>query len=91
LYVLFARQRFIPVLLDCGDSSSENCTYLVLSQTTAQQPLTCVYNICPTNPTVCRFRLDFNVRKTSFYLTLISTQGITVMSKAVFSYILSVS
>lgn len=53
--------QFVIVQLACGKSSSDNCTYLVLSSTSTPPP-TCVYQICQCNSNICRLRLDFMVR-----------------------------
>ncbi|XP_059099771.1 uncharacterized protein LOC131893679 isoform X2 [Tigriopus californicus] len=46
--------------LACGGTSSENCTYLVQSSTTATNEMTsCQYTICPCDKHICRLRFDF--------------------------------
>ena len=58
----------IVVSLLCGQTSSENCTYLTLgSTTTATLQTNCVYTLCEMNPNICRMRLDFMV--STFSLT----------------------
>ncbi len=49
-----------PVSLECGKTSSENCTYLVQASTTSPQQ-SCTYTLCPASDNVCRMRLDFTV------------------------------
>ena len=51
-----------PVSLQCGQTSSENCTYLTLGSTiTTSLQTNCIYTICENNPNICRIRLDFMV------------------------------
>jgi len=45
--------------LSCGDSSSENQTYLVQSSTTSLTS-PCTYTICPCSTNICRIRFDFS-------------------------------
>ncbi len=50
------------VLLDCGDSSSQNLTYLVEdSANYADNGPSCSYTICRSGDEICRIRLDFTV------------------------------
>ena len=49
------------VSLQCGQTSSENCTYLTVGATGNTLQANCVYTICPSNPNICRMRLDFMV------------------------------
>jgi hypothetical protein len=59
---LFYMLYNILVTLQCGQTSSENCTYLTLGDTgTTNLPTNCVYTLCPINQNVCRIRLDFMV------------------------------
>ena len=51
----------ILVSLDCGKTSSENCTYLVQEATTSPDDTCCEYTICPSSSNICRIRLDFTV------------------------------
>lgn len=46
------------VSLDCGKTSSENCTYLVQDATTSPDDTCCEYTICPSSSNICRIRLD---------------------------------
>ena len=51
---------FCLVVLGCGGSASQNCTYLVQSSvTTLTSP--CAYTICPASSNICRIRFDFTV------------------------------
>ncbi len=54
-----------PVTLECGDTSSQNVTYLVEeSASPSDVGPSCTYHICPTDKNVCRIRLDlvaFNI------------------------------
>ncbi len=53
------------VTLECGDTSSQNLTYLVEDDFThAEVGPSCVYSICRSDEDVCRIRLDFVVRCT---------------------------
>merc|ERR1711936_623619 len=45
--------------LSCGDTSSENQTYLVQSSTTSLTS-PCTYTICKCATTICRIRFDFS-------------------------------
>jgi len=45
--------------LSCGQSSSENNTYLILGATTTPSPSVCTYSLCENNANICRIRLDF--------------------------------
>merc|ERR1711935_1244291 len=45
--------------LSCGDTSSENQTYLVQSSTTSLTS-PCTYTICKCSTTICRIRFDFS-------------------------------
>jgi len=45
--------------LSCGQSTSENNTYLILGATTTPSPSVCTYNLCENNANICRIRLDF--------------------------------
>ncbi|XP_059089365.1 uncharacterized protein LOC131885355 [Tigriopus californicus] len=47
------------LILSCGSTSSENCTYLVQGTTTAPPIDPCTFTICKTSPNICRIRLDF--------------------------------
>jgi hypothetical protein len=70
LYLLFKSmtsftdaQIIFLVSLLCGQTSSENCTFLTLSAaSTTTVPTNCVYTLCENNPNICRIRLDFLVR-----------------------------
>eukprot|EP00095_Tigriopus_kingsejongensis_P003986 maker-scaffold141_size315519-snap-gene-2.17 protein:Tk03986 transcript:maker-scaffold141_size315519-snap-gene-2.17-mRNA-1 annotation:"PREDICTED: uncharacterized protein LOC101458455" len=46
--------------LGCGSMSSENCTYLTQSSTTANTISPCTYTICPCDSNICRIRFDFD-------------------------------
>eukprot|EP00095_Tigriopus_kingsejongensis_P001496 maker-scaffold124_size330879-snap-gene-2.10 protein:Tk01496 transcript:maker-scaffold124_size330879-snap-gene-2.10-mRNA-1 annotation:"AGAP009769-PA" len=46
--------------LACGSTSSENCTYLTQTSTTANTISPCTYTICPCDSNVCRIRFDFD-------------------------------
>jgi len=46
------------VSLDCGKTSSENCTYLVQDATTAPDDTCCEYTLCPASSNICRIKLD---------------------------------
>ncbi len=54
-----------PVTLECGDTSSQNVTYLVEeSASPSDVGPSCTYHVCPTDKNVCRIRLDlvaFNI------------------------------
>eukprot|EP00095_Tigriopus_kingsejongensis_P004840 maker-scaffold713_size108309-snap-gene-0.13 protein:Tk04840 transcript:maker-scaffold713_size108309-snap-gene-0.13-mRNA-1 annotation:"conserved hypothetical protein" len=45
--------------LSCGQTTSENCTYI--TQTSTASPMTnpCEYTICKCSSNICRIRLDF--------------------------------
>ena len=61
---LIANSLSSAVELSCGSASSENCTYLVETTTTAiANP--CEYSLCRSSPNICRIRLDFTVRTVS--------------------------
>lgn len=47
------------ISLSCGQSTSENCTYLVQTSTSSPTTQNCVYEICKAGSNVCRIRLDF--------------------------------
>merc|ERR1712029_144217 len=47
------------VSLSCGETSTSNNSYLILSSTTSPQMPECAYKLCPSSPDVCRIRLDF--------------------------------
>ena len=49
----------ILVTLSCGESSSENNTYIVQSSTTTAPATPCTYKICPCSTDICRIRYDF--------------------------------
>lgn len=49
------------VSLACGETSSENCTYLVQATTTKPTDRNCVYTICKAGPNVCRIRYDMTI------------------------------
>ena len=49
----------ILVTLSCGESSSENNTYIVQSSTTSAPATPCTYKICPCSTDICRIRYDF--------------------------------
>ena len=53
----------ISVNLNCGSTSKDNCTYLVLESTQKFSSLTdtCTYTICNLNSKICRLRFDFRV------------------------------
>ena len=50
----------ISVILSCGGSSAENCSYIVQAATTTISP-SCAYTICPKSNNICRIRYDFTV------------------------------
>ncbi len=64
--VLMQSLLFIPVQLGCGQSSSENNTYLLMASTTNPSIPNCVYSLCEASPNVCRIRLDFTVHNLSY-------------------------
>merc|ERR1712072_359534 len=47
------------ISLACGDSSSENNTYMTQLATTAPTNSICTYTLCPINTNICRIKLDF--------------------------------
>jgi len=47
------------VSLECGQSSSQNCTYMAQLATTTPASSTCTYTICPMTTNICRIKLDF--------------------------------
>lgn len=47
------------ISLSCGDTTSENCTYL--TATTVAAGSSCTYTICPASSTVSRIRLDLTM------------------------------
>ena len=62
LYCLCANEAlFSTVSLSCGQSSAENCTYIVQEAVTAPPESNCVYSLCPSNREICRMRFDFMV------------------------------
>merc|ERR1712241_995443 len=62
--------------LSCGDSSSENATYLVQSSVTSLTS-PCTYTICKCSTNICRIRFDF----TTFVLAT-AVAGTTVSAAA---------
>ncbi|TRY61395.1 hypothetical protein TCAL_13401 [Tigriopus californicus] len=58
-FVVYVRRRGSKIILSCGSTSSENCTYLVQGTTTAPPIDPCTFTICKTSPNICRIRLDF--------------------------------
>ena len=50
------------VSLGCGETTSDNCTYLQSSSTGVANPNPCVYTICKCSSDVTRLRFDFLVR-----------------------------
>ncbi len=46
------------VTLDCGQTSSENCTYFESTSPTAGS---CIASVCPCNDNICQLRLDFDM------------------------------
>eukprot|EP00095_Tigriopus_kingsejongensis_P004838 maker-scaffold713_size108309-snap-gene-0.14 protein:Tk04838 transcript:maker-scaffold713_size108309-snap-gene-0.14-mRNA-1 annotation:"hypothetical protein L798_10568" len=46
--------------LSCGQSSSENCTYITQSSTSSPASDPCQYTICKCSSNICRIRLDFD-------------------------------
>ena len=61
MFIKLSKNMLISVNLSCGGSSSENCTYIELASTSAPNPSTCEYTICPCTNNICRMRLDFEV------------------------------
>ena len=56
------RHIFFLVSITCGQTSNENCTYLMLNnQRNADMANNCNYKICPVHDTVSRIRLDLQV------------------------------
>jgi len=49
------------ISLSCGDTTSENCTYLTQAATAAVAGTACTYTICPASSTVSRIRLDLTM------------------------------
>merc|ERR1711990_325936 len=49
------------ILLACGATTSENCTYLSLASTATVAGTSCTYTICPASSTVSRIRLDLTM------------------------------
>jgi hypothetical protein len=47
----------VSVSLNCGGSSSQNCTYFVSTGTEVGE---CTMSVCPCNNNICQLRLDFN-------------------------------
>jgi len=67
LYIIIKLKFVFLVSLLCGQTSSENCTFLTLSAaSTTTVPTNCVYTLCKNNPSICRIRLDFMVRPFSY-------------------------
>ena len=52
----FFKDCYISVQLNCGQSSSENCTYFQSSGSEVGQ---CRIKICPCSDNICQLRLDF--------------------------------
>ena len=61
LISVFFCYHYILVSLDCGKTSSENCTYLVQDATTAPDDTCCEYTLCPASSNICRIKLDLTV------------------------------
>ncbi len=59
-YVVTQLIPFSTVVVTCGGTKSENCTYLVQSSVTSLTS-PCTYSICPCNNNICRLRFDFTV------------------------------
>jgi len=47
------------IKLTCGQTTSENNSYLIVGPTTSPQ-MSCVFTICRAGSDICRIRLDFN-------------------------------
>ena len=58
---IVTKMYLLPVLLNCGQTSSENNTFLIMGSTSAPTTSVCTYTICETNANICRLRLDFTV------------------------------
>jgi len=55
--------NFISIVSpDCGDTVSENCTYLTETSITSVTGDQCSYTICKCSTDICRIRFDFNVK-----------------------------
>ena len=59
--------QYFPVTVGCGQTSSENCTYVEASSLNAGS---CRTRICPCSNNICQMRLDFN----TFVITGPSTE-----------------
>ncbi|XP_059078525.1 uncharacterized protein LOC131876989 isoform X1 [Tigriopus californicus] len=67
--------------LSCGQSTSENCTYLVQSSTsTIANP--CTYTVCPANNNICRIRFDFTTFNINGPVTGSATATIPALTTA---------
>ena len=70
---------YFSVSLTCGETTSENCTYLTMAATATVAGTGCTYTICPASSTVSRIRLDLTVNF-KFCLNFISDIYILDMS-----------
>ena len=48
--------------LGCGESASENNTYMIQASTTSFTTNPCVIKLCPVSSNICRIRYDLSVR-----------------------------
>ena len=53
---------FILVSIGCGQTSSENITYILGGDDFMDADESCQYSLCQCSATVCRIKLEFNVR-----------------------------
>jgi len=67
--------------ISCGQTSSENATYLINTAATAD----CSYTICPASSGICRIRFDFDVLQLSgpvLGTAATNTNGVTTVGDA---------
>jgi len=67
------------ISIACGESSSDNCTYLTQSASTTLSG-GCSYTICPASSTITRIRLDFSTFVIAGPTQAVVTDAVTVAS-----------
>ena len=55
------KKNLISVLVSCGSTINDNCSYVVQSSFSTGVSNPCTYKVCPVGNNVCRIRYDFTV------------------------------
>ena len=55
------KKNLIVVLVSCGSTINDNCSYAIQTSFSSGVPNPCTYTVCPVGNNICRIRYDFTV------------------------------